>query len=147
MPDMTHATVHPAGRVVWLRSPQRVSCLHTYTYLFTVFPTQSVGCCPIIVSTYIVGFGPDPAHDCFPARSGSLVLEDGEMLWPPPISVIPAANTTITVEEKPKKMGPVDLYEPTRKNVIATSAAVAGKNDAAEWCMRDDTHGGAGERH
>ncbi len=66
-----------------------------------------------------------------------MVLEDGELRWPPPPGVIPAANTKTTVEKETKKeTGPVDLYEPTKKNAIATSAAIAGRSE--EWCSPDD---------
>ncbi|GLI60328.1 hypothetical protein VaNZ11_002446, partial [Volvox africanus] len=57
----------------------------------------------------------------------SLVLEDGELRWPPPPGVIPAANTKTSVDKDTKKeTGPLDLYEPTKQNAITTSAAIAG---------------------
>ncbi|GLC33858.1 hypothetical protein PLESTB_000811600 [Pleodorina starrii] len=62
-----------------------------------------------------------------PVIRGSLVLEDGELRWPPPPGVIPTANTKTNVEKETKKeTGPVDLYEPTKQNAITTSAAIAG---------------------
>ncbi|EFJ50339.1 hypothetical protein VOLCADRAFT_58405, partial [Volvox carteri f. nagariensis] len=62
-----------------------------------------------------------------PVIRGSLVLENGELRWPPPPGVIPVANTKMNTEKETKKeTGPIDLYEPTRKNAMATSAAIAG---------------------
>lgn len=60
-----------------------------------------------------------------PARSGSLVLEEGELRWPPPANVIPQANTKVTETKEKKPEGPIDLYEPTKQNAIVTSTAIA----------------------
>ncbi len=55
-----------------------------------------------------------------------MVLENGELRWPPPPGIIPATNTKVNVEKETKKeTGPV--YEPTRKNAMAASTAVAGE--------------------
>ncbi|KAG2488659.1 hypothetical protein HYH03_012821 [Edaphochlamys debaryana] len=61
-----------------------------------------------------------------PVIRGSLVLEEGELRWPPPPNVIPQANTKVAKEEPKKETGPIDLYEPTKKSAITTSAAIAG---------------------
>ncbi|KXZ41540.1 hypothetical protein GPECTOR_405g242 [Gonium pectorale] len=62
-----------------------------------------------------------------PVIRGSLVLENGELRWPAPAGVIPAANTVVRTEKDHKKeAGPVDLYEPTKNNAITASAAIAG---------------------
>ncbi|KAG2424600.1 hypothetical protein HXX76_014327 [Chlamydomonas incerta] len=61
-----------------------------------------------------------------PVIRGSLVLEDGELRWPPPAGVIPQANTKVNETKDHKKdAGPVDLYEPTKKSALVTTGAIA----------------------
>ncbi len=78
---------------------------------------------PVHLSTFI---NPPPLSvpPPFP-RSGSLVLEEGELRWPPPANVIPQANTKVVETKEKKPEGPIDLYEPTKQNALVTSTAIA----------------------
>ncbi|GIL91985.1 hypothetical protein Vretimale_18536 [Volvox reticuliferus] len=120
------------GEVV--RTPNRVTVIG-YTDMPSRMAGQSSSLYANNISKLLLSAGPftggPKGHFMIdhadPVIRGSLVLENGELRWPPPPGVIPAANTKINVDKDTKKeTGPVDLYEPTKQNAITTSAAIAG---------------------
>ncbi|GLI60330.1 hypothetical protein VaNZ11_002448 [Volvox africanus] len=120
------------GEVV--RTPNRVTVIG-YTDMPSRMAGQSSSLYANNISKLLLSAGPftggPKGHfkidHADPVIRGSLVLEDGELRWPPPPGVIPAANTKTSVDKDTKKeTGPLDLYEPTKQNAITTSAAIAG---------------------
>lgn len=71
---------------------------------------------------------PTPAHVAWlpfvapaPPRSGALVLEGGQLMWPAPPLPAPAAPPPKKEAEAKKELTPEEIYADTLKSALTTS--------------------------